>query len=65
MKHCQLTPGRISAYEKHLRREERAPATVTKYLRAVRELAAFLDGRPVTKESGRSGCCRRVCLRRR
>ncbi|WP_295750845.1 tyrosine-type recombinase/integrase [uncultured Oscillibacter sp.] len=51
MKHCQLTPGRISAYEKHLRREERAPATVTKYLRAVRELAAFLDGRPVTKEN--------------
>ena len=51
MKHCQLTPGRISAYEKHLRREERAPATVTKYLRAIRELAAFLAESPFAEDS--------------
>lgn len=40
----------FSAYKHHLLQEERAPATVEKYLRDVSAFAAWLDGRPVTKE---------------
>lgn len=46
-----LTAERIAAFERYLRGEERAPGTVEKYLRDVRAFAAWLDGRPVTKES--------------
>lgn len=46
-----LIPARIAAYAAHLRAEERAAATVDKYLRDVRIFAAWLDGRPVTKET--------------
>ena len=45
-----ITPERIAACALHLRAEERAPGTVEKYLRDVRAFAAWLDGRPVTKE---------------
>ena len=46
-----LTPERIAAYGQYLRAEERAPGTVEKYLRDVRAFAAWLDGRPATKEA--------------
>lgn len=46
-----LTAERITAFGRYLREEERAPGTVEKYLRDVRTFAAWLDGRPVTKES--------------
>lgn len=46
-----LTASRIAAFGQHLRREERAAATIEKYLRDVREFSAWLDGRPVTKET--------------
>ncbi len=45
-----LTEARTAAYAAHLRREERSESTVAKYLRAVRALAAFAEGRPMTKE---------------
>lgn len=51
MKDCYLTAGRIAAFGQHLRREERAAATIEKYLRNAREFTAWLDGRPVTKEA--------------
>ena len=46
-----LMAEHIAAYAQHLRAEERAPGTVEKYLRDVRTFAAWLDGRPVTKET--------------
>lgn len=46
-----LTAERIAAFERYLRGEERAPGTIEKYLRDVRAFAAWLDGRPVTKEA--------------
>ena len=39
----------LAAFEKHLRREEREAGTIEKYLRDVRALAAWLDGRAVDK----------------
>ncbi len=49
MKKRILTPERLVAYGRYLCAEERAPATVEKYLRDVGAFAAWLDGRPVTK----------------
>lgn len=46
-----LTPEQISAYAAYLRSEERAAATVNKYLRDITVFAAWLGGRPVTKEA--------------
>lgn len=46
----QITREQITAFTRHLQSEERAPGTVEKYLRDVRTFAAWLDGRPVTKE---------------
>ena len=45
-----LTAAHIAAYGQSLRAQERAPATVEKYLREVHFFAAWLDGRPVTQE---------------
>lgn len=45
-----LTAEQITAFEGHLRGEERSGGTVEKYLRDVRRFAAWLDGRPVTKD---------------
>lgn len=51
MEGYKLTGQAIETYRAHLRREERAPATVEKYLRDVRAFAVWLGGRPVTKEN--------------
>ena len=51
MENYKLTPERIAAYGRYLIQEERAPATIEKYLRSVHSFAAWLDGRAVTKET--------------
>ncbi len=45
-----LTPEQITAYGLWLRREERAPGTMEKYLRDVRTFAAWAEERPITQE---------------
>ena len=50
MDNRKLNKGHIAAYLQFLRTEERAAATIEKYLYAVRLFAAWLDGRPVTKD---------------
>ena len=45
-----LTADQIAAYGLYLRREEHAPGTIEKYLRDIRTFAAWLDGRPLTRE---------------
>lgn len=50
MKNCILTAAQIARYARALRTEERAPATIEKYLRDVRSFSAWLEGRPVSKE---------------
>lgn len=50
MKKRNLTTRQISAYQCYLSAEERAPATIEKYLRDVRIFAAWLEGREVTRE---------------
>lgn len=47
----ELTPERIAAYGRYLKQEERAPATLEKYLRDVRAFARWLDGGAVTREA--------------
>lgn len=49
-KKLQLTGREMERFAAALRREEREPATVEAYLRAVRRFAAWADGRAVTKE---------------
>ena len=51
MKNRILTPAHVEVYAAQLRAEERAPATVEKYLRNVRFFAAWQEGRPVIKET--------------
>ena len=51
MEERTLTAERIAAYGRYLRAEERAPATVEKYLRDVERFAAWLGGEAVTKEA--------------
>ena len=46
-----MTKERAADFEVHLRREERSPGTIAKYLRDVRQFTAWLDGSPVTKEA--------------
>ena len=50
MKKEGLSAAQIAAYAQALREEERAPATVEKYLRDVRAFAAFVGGGAVTRE---------------
>ncbi len=45
-----ITTAEIERYATHLKEEERAPATLEKYLRDIRAFAAWLGDRPVTKE---------------
>ena len=45
-----LTEDRIKAFERQLRLEEREPGTIEKYLHTLRTFAAWLKGRPVTKD---------------
>lgn len=44
-----ITDGQIAYYAAHLRERERAKNTVKKYVHDLRDLMAFLDGRPITK----------------
>lgn len=46
----RLNESQITAYMQSLRTEERAAATIEKYLYAVRSFATWLDGRSVTKD---------------
>ena len=41
----------LTAFEQHLRLEERAPGTIEKYLRDVRAFAVWLADRPLTKQT--------------
>lgn len=45
-----ITQERLRAFQDYLVREERSKGTIEKYLRDISALAAYLDGRPVTKE---------------
>lgn len=40
----------LQAFEKHLRENEKSPATIEKYLRDARAFLSWLDGREPTKE---------------
>ena len=51
MEDFKLTVERIAAYGRYLKQEERASATLEKYLRDVRAFALWLDGEAVTKEA--------------
>lgn len=51
MEDFKLTAERIAAYGHYLKQEERASATLEKYLRDVRAFALWLDGEAVTKEA--------------
>ena len=46
-----MTAESLSAFEQYLKTEERSNATIEKYLRDTWQLAAWLDGRAVTKEA--------------
>jgi len=46
-----ITIERLTAFEDHLREEEREPATIEKYLRDVRAFAAWLDAHMLNKEA--------------
>lgn len=51
MKKRKLTPEHLGGYRNYLRREERSPATIEKYIRDVEEFSRWLKGRAVTKET--------------
>lgn len=46
----KITEETLAAFARQLGEEERSPATLEKYLREVRQFAAFLGGREVTRE---------------
>jgi len=50
MKNRIILPSHITSFTRMLREEERAPATIEKYLRDIQGFTAWLDGRAVTKE---------------
>ncbi|MEY8260485.1 tyrosine-type recombinase/integrase [Oscillospiraceae bacterium 50-60] len=50
MRNRKLKAEMVAAYDRYLCLEERAPGTREKYLRDIRQFAAWLDGRTVTKE---------------
>ena len=50
MKNYTLTQAHISSFARSLKEEEKASATIEKYLRTLQELYAWLEGREVTKE---------------
>ena len=47
----QTTTQQLTTFARHLRQAERSPGTIENYLRHVRAFAAWLAGRPVTKEA--------------
>lgn len=51
MDYRTLSEPDFLAYQHHLLQEERAPATVEKYLRDIRAFAAWLNGQPVTRDA--------------
>lgn len=51
MEDFKLTAERIAAYGRYLKQEERASATLEKYLRDVRAFALWMDGEAVTREA--------------
>ncbi len=50
MEQAIITSEMLSAFEAHLRREERAENTIIRYLHDLREFTAWTAKRPVTKE---------------
>lgn len=46
----KITEETLAAFARQLGEEERSPATLEKYLREVRQFAAFLGGREVTRD---------------
>lgn len=46
----QISQSHIAAYAQFLRQEERAPATIEKYLRDVRSFVSWLNSKPVTRQ---------------
>ena len=46
----KITEETLAAFARQLGEEERSPATLAKYLREVRQFAAFLRGSEVTRE---------------
>ena len=46
-----IDQAQLTAFERHLRLEEREPGTIEKYLRDVRAFAAWLEERPLNKEA--------------
>lgn len=46
-----LNKEQIAAYDRWLHTEERAPATIEKYLRDIKSFFIWLDGRTITKET--------------
>ena len=51
MAEYRITAEQITDFAKHLRQGERSSGTIENYLRHVRAFAAWLGGRPVTKEA--------------
>lgn len=51
MAEYRITAEQITDFAKHLRQAERSSGTIENYLRHVRAFAAWLGGRPVTKEA--------------
>ena len=51
MEERRLDAAQLAAYGQYMKQEERAPATVEKYLRDVRQFAAWLGSGMVTKEA--------------
>ena len=47
----QITTQQLTTFARQLRQAERSPGTIENYLRHVRAFAAWLAGRPVTKEA--------------
>ena len=46
-----INQAQLTAFERHLRLEEREPGTIEKYLRDVRAFAVWLGGEPLDKEA--------------
>ena len=46
-----IDPAQLASYTEHLRREERSPGTIEKYLRDVEAFFSFVGGDAVTKET--------------
>ena len=44
-----LTAAHIQNYTRYLREQERAPATIQKYVHDLTALLGWLDGAPITK----------------